>query len=91
MKMNMKIFLNISKSNGLIKKIGKYTPIWDYYINLNNKDFDEKYLFLSNNIYENINNDIFENKTKNSHRKNFSSKIMLYYIKNIKLFYNLNL
>lgn len=80
-------------------------------MNLNNLDFDEKYLFLSNNICENINHllnsifnknypvfkewrnailsvvNIFENKTKDFHLKNFSSKITFYYIKNVKLNY----
>ena len=91
------------------KKLGKYTPIWNYFINLNKIEFDEKFLFLTNNISENINHllnsffnkkypvfkewrnsllsvvNLFENKADELHRKNFSSKLMFYYIKIVNI------
>ena len=47
----LKIFSNIQKKIGL----GKYTPIFNYYANIRGHEFDTKYVFLSNNIAENIN------------------------------------
>ena len=38
-----------------IKRLGKYTPIFNYYENISNSEFDIKFLFLTNNISENIN------------------------------------
>ena len=46
------------------KKLGKYTPIFNYYANIKGPDFDKKFLFLSNNISESINhilNSFFKN------------------------------
>ena len=37
------------------KKLGKYTPVSNYYRNINNNNFDSNFLFLTNNIAENIN------------------------------------
>ena len=37
------------------KKLGKYTPVSNYYRNINNNNFDSNFLFLTNNVAENIN------------------------------------
>ena len=89
------------------KKIGKYTPVWNYYATITNLEFDLKYLFVTNNISENINSilnsffnkkypvfnewkkaildivDIFEQKKFEITRRNKTSNIIIYYIKNI--------
>ena len=36
------------------KKLGKYTPIFNYYKNINS-EFDSKFIFITNNFAENIN------------------------------------
>ena len=51
----MKNFLNILKKQGYQKKLGKYIPIFNYYKNIKGAELDKKYLFLTNNITENIN------------------------------------
>ena len=92
-----------------MKKLGKYTPIWNYYCCISNLDFDIKYIFLTNNIAENINAllnsffnkkyplfeqwknailslvEIFEKKPLEITRRNYSSNLMLYYVKKIKI------
>ena len=75
-----------------VKKLGKYTPIWNYYCCISNLDFDIKYIFLTNNLAENINtllNSFFNKKYplfaqwKNAilsleiTRRNYSSNLML--------------
>ena len=91
------------------KKLGKYTPLWNYYINIKNIEFAQHFLFLTNNISEYISHllnasfnkkyprfidwkdsllnfvDLFETKTKEIHRKNFSSKIILCYLCDVNL------
>ena len=47
------------------KKLGKYTPIFNFYNNINNSEFDTKYLFFTNNIAENINKLLNANFYKN--------------------------
>ena len=47
------------------KKLGKYTPIFNFYKNINNSEFDTKYLFFTNNTAENINKLLNYNFSKN--------------------------
>ena len=47
------------------KKLGKYTPFFNFYNNINNSEFDTKYLFFINNIAENINKLLNANFYKN--------------------------
>ena len=55
MMINMKNFLNI------LKKLGIYIPIFNYYENIKGPEFDKKYLFLTNNISKNINKILNQN------------------------------
>ncbi len=90
------------------KNLGKYIPSFNYYKNLNSK-FDQKFLFITNNISENINmllnsnfktnypsfedwrksifkiiNNFGNNKCEIT-RCNTTSKILIYYIKNLNI------
>ena len=47
------------------KNLGKYTPNFNFYKNINNSEFDTKYLFFTNNIAENINKLLNSNFSKN--------------------------
>ena len=52
----MKNFFKYLEKNCIRKKrLGKYTPIFNYYANIRGPEFDIKYVFLTNNITENIN------------------------------------
>ena len=52
----MKHFLNILKKNWICrKKLGKSIHIFYYHETIKGCEFDIKYLFLTNNLAENIN------------------------------------
>lgn len=60
------IFFKYFEKNWISKKkLRKYTPIFNYYENLKGAEFDKKFLFLTNNISENINSILKSNFKRN--------------------------
>jgi hypothetical protein len=73
--------------NPLGKKNIKFKPIWNYYLIMNELDFDKKHLFFTNNISEAINHN-FNSKFKNRYpsfqdwKKTIINELERYLIKN---------